>query len=196
MECSLFIQFRTYYQGTVGLECSLFIRILNLPPGNCRAGVKHIYTSEPTSRGLFARGTGSLCSFLTYLQGTVRWGAAFFIRFLNLSPGNCRLVVQLFIWFPNLPQGNCRMGLQLVYDFQIYLQDTVGRRCSLFLLFLTFQETVGQGLGLFIRVLNLPQGPVQLWCSLLINFQNLLTRYCRPEVQPIYTVSEPTSRGL
>ena len=49
-----------------------------------------------TSRGLFARGTASLYSFLTYLKGT--------------SPG-----VQLFIWFPNLPPWNCGRGVQLVY---------------------------------------------------------------------------------
>ena len=29
----------------------MFIKILNLPPGNCVRGVKHVYTgSEPTSR--------------------------------------------------------------------------------------------------------------------------------------------------
>ena len=36
------------------------------------AGVKHVYTvSKPAFRELFARGTASLYSFLTYLKGTV-----------------------------------------------------------------------------------------------------------------------------
>ena len=85
----------TYLQGTVRQGCSLFMRFLNLPPGDCRPGLQSVYVvSKPTSRGLSARGAARLCSFWTYLQGTVRQGCSLFMRFLNLPPGDCLPGVQ------------------------------------------------------------------------------------------------------
>ena len=95
-EYSLFIWFKTYFQGTVCWGCSLIIRFLNLPPANCLPAVKHVYTvSEPTCRGLSTGGAACLYGFQTYLQGTICWRCSLFIRFPNLPAGDYLLEVQL-----------------------------------------------------------------------------------------------------
>ena len=50
--------------------------------------------SEPTSRGLSARGAACLNGMRTYLKETVRQGCSLLIQFLNLPPGDCRPGVQ------------------------------------------------------------------------------------------------------
>ena len=136
-ECSLFIRFRTYFQGTVSWGRSLFIRFLNLPPGNCLPGVKHVYTiSEPTSRGLFARGTARLYGILTYLQGTVHWGCILFIRFPNLPAGDCRSEVQpVFTVSEPTPRRLLARVVACLYGLWIYLKGPVHLWCSLFIKF-------------------------------------------------------------
>ena len=80
---------------TVGLGFSLFISFLNLPPGDCLPGVKHVHSaSKPTSRELLARGTASVYGFLIYLQVIVGQRCCLFIRFSNLPQGTCPFVVQ------------------------------------------------------------------------------------------------------
>ena len=105
----------------------MFIKILNLPPGNCVRGVKHVYTgSEPTSRhkrknthacimawnsrGLFARGTASLYSFFFLPPGNCPLRCSLFLRFLNLPAG-----AACFLRFLNLPSGDYWPGLRPVY---------------------------------------------------------------------------------
>ena len=65
----------------------------------------------------------------------------------------------------------------MLYGFQAFLQGTVDWGCSL-----------------YIQFPNLPQGDCQLGCSLFIQFRNLSAGDCRSEVQPVFTVSEPSSR--
>ena len=49
----MFMQFRTYFQGIVGWECSLLIRFLNRPPENCpSAGEACLYSFDPNPREL------------------------------------------------------------------------------------------------------------------------------------------------
>ena len=63
---------RTDLQGTVRLRCNLFFLVSEPtpPPKDCRAGVQPVYAvSEPTSRGLSARGVASLSGVPTYLPG-------------------------------------------------------------------------------------------------------------------------------
>ena len=58
----------SHLQGTVGQGFSMFMRCLNLPPRDCRLGVKPVYAvSVPTSRGLSGRGAACLCRVRTYL---------------------------------------------------------------------------------------------------------------------------------
>ena len=68
----LFIKLRTYFQRTVREECSLSIKFLNLPSGNCLPGCS-LYFLVPT-----------------YIQGTVsRECSLFFVP--NLHQGDCPL---------------------------------------------------------------------------------------------------------
>ena len=49
---------------TVSQGCSLFLRFPNLPPGDSQSGVQPVYAvSEPTCRGLKARGSAFLSGY-------------------------------------------------------------------------------------------------------------------------------------
>ena len=69
--------------------CSLFMRFLNLPPGDCRPGVQ------------------PLCQFQTYLQGTVGQRCSFFYVIWNRLPGDCRPGVQPVYTVSELTSGDC-----------------------------------------------------------------------------------------
>ena len=126
--------------------------VLNLAQGDCLPGVQPSY------------------SFLTYLQGTVRWGRSLFIRFLN-CPGNCLPGVMYFysisktyhqgtvfqgysqvIRFLNLPAGDCQSELQPVF--------TVSETTSRIQLSRSVAHLYGSGTYL--------KEPVNLWCSMFI----------------------------
>ena len=69
------------------MGCSLFIRFLNLPPGNS-ACVEPLYmVSEPTSRELLAGSAARMYLFRTYIQGTSAGGASGFQTFLQGTVG-------------------------------------------------------------------------------------------------------------
>ena len=135
--------FWTYLKGTVRRGCSLFIRFLNLPPGDYPPGMQSVYAvSEPKSRGLLDRGAVCLCSFWTFLQGTVGQGCSLFMQFLNLPPGDCRPGVQsVYAVSKPASRGLSTRGAACLCGFLTYLQGTVHQGCSL-----------------FMRILNLPPG--------------------------------------
>ena len=111
----------------------LVYTVQNLLPGDCRLGVQPVHkVSELNSMGLFARGIASLYSFLTYLQGTVPWGAVFYTvsepSFRELSTGGAAFYmvsepssrelsagVAPCLWFPNLSAGHCLSEVQPVF---------------------------------------------------------------------------------
>ena len=74
----LFIKLRTCFQGTARVSCSLFIRFLNLPAGNCLLW----------------------WSLLIWLQnlslGDCHHGVQLVLLVLNLHPGDCLLGVHSF----------------------------------------------------------------------------------------------------
>ena len=264
--------FQTYLQGTVGWRCSLFTRFPNLPAGDCRLEVQLVYTvskptcrdclpdvqpvytvSKPTCRGLTAGGAACCYGFQTFLQGTVCRLCSLFIRFPSLPAGDCLPEVQpvytvskptcrdclpevqLIKRFPNLPAGDCLLEVQLVntvfkpycrglssagaaclYGFQTYLQRTVCWKCSFFIRFpnlpagdcllevqpvYTVSKPTCRGLSVggaacLYGFQTYLQGTVGWRCSLFIRFPNLPAGDCGLEVQPVYTVSKPTCRGL
>ena len=90
--------------------------------------------SEPTSKGLLARGAAFLYIFKTNLHMTVGQGCSLFIRFPNRLPGDCGPGTQLVFYvseptyrgllarvaacvydLPNLPPKDCWTGVQPVY---------------------------------------------------------------------------------
>ena len=73
----LFIRLRLYFQRTVRAECSLFIKFLNISPGNCLSGC----------RGLSTGSAAFFYLFRTYIQVTVRWGASCFYSFQTYLQG-------------------------------------------------------------------------------------------------------------
>ena len=93
---------------------------------------------------------------------------------------DCLLKVQL-VYTVSKPtcRGLSAGGAVCLYGFQTYLQGTVGYRCSRLYGFQTYL-----------------QGTVCWRCSLFIRFPNFPAGDCLLEVQFVYTVSEPTCRGL
>ena len=161
--------------------------------------MKYVYIVPNLAPRDYLPGVQPSYSFLTYLQGNVRWGCSLFIRFLNPPPGNCLPGVKYFytvsktylrgavfqgysqvIPFLNLPAGDCQSELQPVF--------TVSETTSRVLLSRSVAHLYGFGTYL--------KEPVNLWCSMFIKFLNLPTRAFQPEVQPIDMVFKPTFRGL
>ena len=78
----LFIKLRTYLQGTARVWCNLFIRFLDLPPGNCLPGWS-----------LFIR-------FQSLPPGDYRQGVQLVLLVPNLHPVDCLLgICSLFYGF-------------------------------------------------------------------------------------------------
>ena len=98
-----------------------------------------------------------------------------FIRFPNLPAGDYLLEVQpVYTVSKSTCRGLSSGGAACLYGFQTYLQGTVCWRCSL-----------------LIRFPNPAAGTVGI-----IRFLNLPPANCLPAVKHVYTVSEPTCRGL
>ena len=171
---------------------------LNLAPGDCRLEVQHIFLLP----NLYPRTVGQVCIL--------------FIWFPNLPPGDCQQGVQpVYMVFEPIFRRLSARGAACLYISQTYLLWIVGQVCSLLILFPNLPSedcllgtkpiymvhnlpprTVCWGCSLFIRFLNRPPGDFNRGCSLFLQFQNILPGDCCSEVQPVYKVSEPTSRGL
>ena len=88
---SLFIRFLNLFPGDFDQGCCLFLRFQNIPPGDFCSEVQPVYTvSEPTSRGLSARGASFLYSFPTYCAQTVSQGCSLYIMFPSLNSEDCQ----------------------------------------------------------------------------------------------------------
>ena len=117
--------------------------------------------SEPTSRGLLARGATCLYGLPTYLQGTVcqaqpvytisentsrglfAMAAACFPSYLKATPGDCRPQMQpVYIILNPTYRGMSVQGVACRYGFKTYLRVTVGWRCSQFIRFLNLFRNV------------------------------------------------------
>ena len=107
-----FYGFRTFLQGSVCRECSLFY--LSKPKSRrlSAGGSCFFMVSKPSSRGLPARGFRLFIRLITYFQGS-KSGVRYVYKFSELTLMKLRL---------------CRA---FVYGFQTYLQGTVDRECSL-----------------------------------------------------------------
>ena len=133
---------RTYLQGIVGQQCSLFMPCQNLPPGYWGAETACLYgvTTYPSGTvgqrssvfkwtvGLGCnlvmwcrhqplrtggRGVACLCSVGTYLPRTVRQGCCLFMWWQNLPPGDLGQGRSLIMQCRNLP---LRQGVQMTYS--------------------------------------------------------------------------------
>ena len=126
--------------------------------------------SKHTSRRLLLRGAACLYRFGTYLQGTVSQGWVMFIQFPYLLRSDCQPGVQPVynVSEPNL-RGLSARGVAGSYGLWTRLQG-----CSKSISF----PSVTQGCSQFILLSNLPPGD------------------CWPLSQPVYSVTENTSRGL
>ena len=110
VRCSLFIRFLNLPLGNCLPGWSLFLRFRNLPPVDCQQGLQPDLTcSEPTSRALSTLGAPCFYGFQTYmyLQKTVGLGYRMFIRLRTYFKGIVRVDCSLFIGFLNLTPGNC-----------------------------------------------------------------------------------------
>ena len=118
----LFIRLRLYFQRTVRVECSLFIKFLNispgnylpgcslfiwfliLPPGNCLSGC----------RGLSTGSAAFFYLFRTYIQVAVRWGASCFYSHQTYLQGGVFAMSQSFfisfwsVCFPRLTDNQTK----------------------------------------------------------------------------------------
>ena len=111
----------------------------------------------PTSQALWGSGANCLSSVGTYLLGTVGQGCRLFNWCLNLPPGTVGQVCRLFKR-STTTSLDCGAGVQAVYTVSeptICALWTRGAGC-LSPAGPYLRGTVGQGLRLFNRCLNLP----------------------------------------
>ena len=147
----LFIRLRTYFQRTVRVECSLFMKFLNLPPGNCLPGCS-IFIWFPNQ--WLAGSAAFFYLFRTYIQGTVCWGASCFLQFPYLPPNRCIAMSQSFffsVWpvcFPRLTDNQTK-----AVGISIYLSLSLSLFLSLslsLLLSLSFSLSLFLSLSVFL----------------------------------------------
>ena len=197
MRCSLLIRFLNQPAGNcLPTRWSLFIWFPNLPTGDCRQGVKPALTcSEPTSRGLHA-GSASSFTISKLFYATVcreEEGGSFrvFIR-LRTHFRRSKSVVQYVNNF-NLPAWNCLPGWSLCIRFPNLLprdcQQGLQPDCNC-----SEPTSRGQAAGMY-PVLQFPNLP-SLDRRPGVIVKNLLPADNKSLVQFVYMVSEPTSREL
>ena len=125
-------------------------------------------------------------------------GCSLFMRCQSVTPGVCGEGHSLFIQCQNLPPRNCGAGVQPVYavsepNFCELWVSGAACLCSVVTYHL---GSMGHRCSLFIQCQNLT--PMDWWDgrNLFIQCQNLPSSGWEIGMQPVYTVSEPTSRGL
>ena len=149
MWCSLFIRFLNLPAGNCLPWWNLCIRFPNLPPRDCRKGVQPYCTcSVPTSRVQSARAHPVLQFSKRFSMGLLAGRYRLFIKLRTYFQGTATVECRLIIRFLNLSLGNCLPGWSL-----------------------------------FIWFANLPPGEPT-------------SRELSAQMEPFYMVSKPTSRGL
>ena len=127
-----------------------------------------------------SQGCGLCICFQTFMQRTLSQGCSLFICFRTFMQRTLSQGCSLFIKFPNLSPVDYQQGVQPVHTlFKPSSRKLSFSVAACFKGFCTYLPgTVGQGCNLFKWIPSLPPGD------------------CQPVVQPVYMVSQPTSRGL
>ena len=132
------------------MKCSLFIKFLNLPPGNClpRFSIFIWFPNLP--------------------PGSYWQGAQPFLHVLEFHPGDCPLWYIVFLWFTNLPPGGCLCYVPVIFSFP-------SGRCA-FLGWLITREKQWGSLFLSLSVsLSIYHLALSLSCFLSLSFSLFLS---------------------
>ena len=96
----------------------------------------------------------------------------------------------------NLLPGDCQLGVQAVYKVSAPTsrEMSAGSEACYMVSKPTFRELSTGGAAYLYSFQTYLKGTVSFGSACLIQFQNVSAGDCRSEMQPVFTVSEPSSR--